>query len=141
MIDKLSAVDRSRNMAAIRSKNMKPELVVRKLVHSLGFRYRLHRKDLPGQPDLVLSKFGAAIFVHGCFWHQHGKSDCLDGRAPKSNLDYWGPKLAKNVARDVNSRRKLEELGWRVLVIWECETRRPGPLATKITGFLQTEAR
>jgi len=139
MIDKLSAQDRSRNMAAIRSKDMKPEMVVRKVAHSLGFRFRLHRADLPGKPDLVFPKYNSIIFVHGCFWHQHNKLDCLDGRAPKSNLEYWRPKLTRNVERDAQSRHQLENKGWRVLVIWECETKDRDYLASKVANFLRSD--
>jgi DNA mismatch endonuclease (patch repair protein) len=137
MADNLTAAERSRNMASIRSKDMKPELAVRKVAHRLGFRFRLHRKDLPGKPDLVFPKYRAAIFVHGCFWHQHGEPSCLDGRPPKSNLTYWGPKLARNAARDEASRAQLETQGWRVLVVWECETRTMPALAGKIANFLK----
>ncbi len=137
MADKLSTLERSRNMASIRSKDMKPELTVRKAAHALGFRFRLHRKDLPGKPDLVLPKHHAAIFVHGCFWHQHAEPRCLDGRPPKSNQGYWGPKLARNLERDAASRVALEAQGWRVLVIWECETKDAQLLAAKIKEFLQ----
>jgi DNA mismatch endonuclease, patch repair protein len=140
MADKLSATERSRNMASIRSKDMKPELAVRKLAHALGFRFRLHRKDLPGKPDLVFPKLKAVIFVHGCFWHQHDDPRCLDGRAPKSNLGYWGPKLKRNLERDALSRAMLERQGWRSLVIWECETRNARALAAKILGFLNGTA-
>ncbi len=124
-------------MAAIRSKDMKPELVVRNTAHSLGFRFRLHRRDLPGKPDLVFPKYKAVIFVHGCFWHQHTEPRCLDGKQPKSNSAYWGPKLARNVERDAKNRASLEQQGWRVLVIWECETKDAGLLAPKIQGFLK----
>jgi len=137
MADKLSAVDRSRNMASIRSKDMKPELAVRKTAHALGFRFRLHRKDLPGKPDLVFPKYRAAIFVHGCFWHQHAEPKCLDGRPPKSNLAYWGPKLARNRERDASSRAALEAQGWRVLIVWECETKDAQLVAGKIADFLR----
>ncbi|MGO9546226.1 MAG: very short patch repair endonuclease [Rhodomicrobium sp.] len=137
MADKLTAAERSRNMASIRSKHMKPELTVRKAAHALGFRFRLHRKDLPGKPDLVFPKYRAVIFVHGCFWHQHAEPKCLDGRPPKSNLGYWGPKLARNKARDTASRAALEAEGWRVLVVWECETKDAAALAVKILGFLK----
>jgi len=123
-------------MRRIRSKGMKPEMVVRRLVHRLGFRYRLHRKDLPGKPDLVFGPRRAVIFVHGCFWHQHEKASCLDGRAPKSNTVYWGPKLARNVERDAVAQKALEHAGWRVLVIWECETRDLRELEEKIQRFL-----
>jgi DNA mismatch endonuclease (patch repair protein) len=141
MADKLTAIERSRNMASIRSKGMKPELAVRKAAHALGFRFRLHRKDLPGKPDLVFPKYRAVIFVHGCFWHQHPEPRCLDGRPPKSNLDYWRPKLARNVERDAASKAMLQEQGWRTLVIWECETKDAEALAAKIAGFLGLEKR
>jgi DNA mismatch endonuclease, patch repair protein len=137
MADKLTAAERSRNMASIRSKGMKPELAVRKASHRLGFRFRLHRKDLPGKPDLVFPKYRAVIFVHGCFWHQHAEPSCLDGRPPKSNLTYWHPKLARNAARDKASRAQLEAEGWRVLVVWECETKAMPLLAVKIRAFLK----
>ncbi len=126
-------------MASIRSKDMKPELAVRKAAHRLGFRFRLHRKDLHGKPDLVFPKYRSVIFVHGCFWHQHGEPKCLDGRPPKSNSGYWGPKLARNTARDADNRVKLESEGWRVLVIWECETKEPAAIAGKISDFLARE--
>jgi DNA mismatch endonuclease, patch repair protein len=137
MADKLSPTERSRNMASIRSKDMKPELAVRKLAHRLGFRFRLHRKDLPGKPDLVFPKYKSVIFVHGCFWHQHGETKCLDGRPPKSNAGYWGPKLARNLERDLLHKNELERQGWRVLVIWECETKKPELTAGKIENFLR----
>ncbi len=124
-------------MASIRSKNMKPELAVRKLAHRLGFRFRLHRKDLAGKPDLLFPKYRAVIFVHGCFWHQHSAPGCLDGRPPKSNLAYWGPKLARNSERDAKCRASLEAEGWRVLVTWECETRDRAMLAEKLEAFLR----
>lgn len=136
MADKLTATDRSRNMASIRSKGMKPEIAVRKAAHALGFRFRLHRKDLPGKPDLVFPKYRAVIFVHGCFWHQHPEPRCLDGRPPKSNLGYWQPKLARNIERDASSQAALQGMGWRTLVIWECETKDAEGLAAKIAGFL-----
>ena len=140
MADKLSVTERSRNMASIRSKDMKPELAVRKLAHSLGFRFRLHRKDLPGKPDLVFPKYRAVIFVHGCFWHQHTEPRCLDGRPPKSNQGYWGPKLARNIERDASHKAALEAQGWRVLVVWECETKDTETLAGKIEDFLRPAA-
>jgi DNA mismatch endonuclease (patch repair protein) len=138
MADKLSAIERSRNMASIRSKDMKPELAVRKLAHRLGFRFRLHRKDLPGKPDLVFPKYRAVIFVHGCFWHQHNEPRCLDGRPPKSNQSYWGPKLARNTERDASHKAALEADGWRVLIVWECETKDTQALAGKIEDFLRS---
>ena len=136
-MDRISKSRRSRNMAAIRSTDMKPEMVVRSLVHRMGYRYRLHAKDLPGKPDLVFRRRKKAIFVHGCFWHQHPKRTCEDGRAPKSNLAYWAGKLARNVTRDARNEAALKQLGWRVLVIWECETETSGDrLTRRIERFL-----
>ena len=117
MADSLSTETRSRIMSGIRSRNTRPELYVRKKVWSEGFRYRLHVAKLPGTPDLVLPKYRFAIFVHGCFWHQHG---CPKTRRPSSNKEYWGRKLDRNIARDVLDRSRLEELGWTVATIWEC---------------------
>jgi DNA mismatch endonuclease, patch repair protein len=137
MTDSLSPSRRSRNMAAIRSSGMKPELIVRSLAHRLGYRFRLHAKDLPGKPDLVFRPRKKVIFVHGCFWHQHQKASCKDGRAPKSNLGYWAPKLARNVNRDARNAEVLKALGWRALVIWECEALKPPPaLGRRIARFL-----
>jgi DNA mismatch endonuclease (patch repair protein) len=119
--DKLTRSNRSNNMAAIRSSGMKPEKIVRSLVHNMGYRYRLHAKDLPGKPDLVFRSRKKVVFVHGCFWHQHSKPSCKDGRAPKSNLNYWAGKLARNVERDLQNLDDLNTMGWEVLVLWECE--------------------
>ncbi|MHA7777098.1 very short patch repair endonuclease [Roseibium sp. M-1] len=137
MVDKLSPERRSKNMAAIRSKNMKPEMVVRQLVHSLGYRYRLHKKGLPGKPDLVFSPRNKVIFVHGCFWHQHDDPNCLDGRLPKTRPEYWLPKLEKNINRDKTNLEQLTKLGWKSLVIWECETKDISALQQVITDFLE----
>lgn len=114
---------------------MKPEMIVRKLVHAMGYRYRLHRRDLPGKPDLAFIRRRTAIFVHGCFWHQH--PDCREGRLPQSNSGYWVPKLAGNVARDNLYEAKLIEAGWSVLVIWECQTSDKEALASQIRKFLE----
>lgn len=132
-MDRLSIFDRSRNMRAIKSTGSQPEMVVRRLVHANGFRYRLHRRDLPGRPDIVLRKYRAAILVHGCFWHCHS---CVDGHVPKTRTDYWHKKLATNVARDRRNSRKLRALGWRVLVIWECETCDVERISKRVTKFL-----
>ena len=134
MADKLDPKRRSENMRRIRSTGMSPELAVRSEAHRLGFRFRLHRKDLPGRPDLVFPARGVAIFVHGCFWHQHRK--CIDGRPPKSNRSYWEPKLAGNLARDRRAQRKLRYAGWRVLTVWECETKDPTSLRRRLRYFL-----
>jgi DNA mismatch endonuclease (patch repair protein) len=135
-MDKITPERRSVNMRAIRSKGMRPEMIVRSLVYKLGYRYRLHKKDLPGKPDLVFGPKRKVIFVHGCFWHQHSKAECLDGRLPKSNTNYWLPKLQRNVARDTENRKQLQKLGWKVLVIWECETKDLNNLSNKLKRFL-----
>lgn len=111
--------DRRRMMSKVRSKDTGPEMTVRKLLHAAGYRYRLHRQDLPGRPDLVFPSRRTVIQVHGCFWHQH--PGCRRAHIPKSRQEYWVPKLARNVARDRDNERRLEEMGWRTLVIWECE--------------------
>jgi DNA mismatch endonuclease (patch repair protein) len=125
---------RARTMRAIKSKDTQPEMIVRKLVHSLGYRYRLHRRDLPGVPDLVLPRFRKVIFVHGCFWHGH---DCKRGaRAPKDNADYWQQKRRNTRERDVSQLASLENAGWQPLVIWECELKNHSALIRKIKLFL-----
>lgn len=121
-------------MRAIKSKGMKPEMIVRRLVHSRGYRYRLHRKNLPGTPDLVFPGRKKVIFVHGCFWHQH--KDCKISRVPKSNQDYWIPKLEKNKARDQEHQYSLKKLGWDVLVLWECELKELEKIGKRVKGFL-----
>jgi DNA mismatch endonuclease (patch repair protein) len=128
-------VDRSENMRAIRSKGMRPELAVRSLVHKLGYRFRLHRKDLPGKPDLVFSSRRKVIFVHGCFWHSH--QGCKIAHTPKSNLEYWGPKLERNRARDTKNVDALTAAGWQTLIVWECEIGSSRELRKRITGFLR----
>lgn len=133
-MDKLTQAARSENMRRIRSRNTNPELLVRSLVHRLGFRFRLHRSDLPSKPDLVFSSLRKVIFVHGCFWHVH--KGCIDGKIPKSRVEYWKAKLERNVERDRMSRKALRKLGWKSLVIWECETPHKDRLAAKIKRFL-----
>lgn len=135
MADKLTKERRSQNMAAIRSKGMKPEIAVRSLVHRLGFRFRLHRRDLPGVPDLVFPATKKVIFVHGCFWHQH--KDCREGRLPKSRPEYWIPKLSRNIERDVQHTAALKKQGWRVLTLWECEIEKGSGIESKIRRFLR----
>lgn len=135
-MDLIDPERRSRNMAAIRSKNTKPEMIVRSMVHGLGFRYRLHRKDLPGKPDLVFGPRRKVIFVHGCFWHLHPDPGCKDARIPQSRRDYWQPKLTRNTERDREHVQKLEAMGWQVLIIWECEVRRPDDLRERVSAFL-----
>lgn len=113
-------------MSRIRSSNTVPELLVRRRLHALGYRFRLHIADLPGRPDVVLPRLKLALFVHGCFWHQH--PGCGRASKPKSRTGYWTPKLARNVARDAECRAALGELGWRAEVIWECDVRKPDSL-------------
>lgn len=134
MADKISKERRSRNMAAIRSKHMKPEMIVRSLAHRLRYRFRLHRPDLPGSPDLVFPRMNKVIFVHGCFWHQHSK--CREGRLPKSRPEYWIPKLTRNVARDEEHQVHLKKLGWKVLTIWECEVEDTERTKIRLRKFL-----
>jgi len=123
-------------MRAIRSVGMKPELLVRRLVHGMGYRFRLHRKDLPGRPDLVFPSRRKAIFVHGCFWHQHPDESCKDSRLPKSNGAYWLPKLRRNVERDAAAITSLRRAGWKTLVLWECELRAADKVAIRLRRFL-----
>lgn len=134
-MDKLTPERRSANMRQIKSKDMKPELLVRRLVHGMGYRYRLHRKDLPGKPDLVFGPRQKAIFVHGCFWHQH--ANCGEGRPPGSNAGYWGPKLNRNVQRDAEHLTSLAAAGWRTLVVWECEAKNVEALRKNLRRFLK----
>src|SRR5262245_37583491 len=118
-MDRLSRKHRSWNMSRIRGRDTQPEVAVRSMLHGLGFRFRLHRKDLPGRPDIVLARHRAVMFVHGCFWHRHAQ--CRFAYSPKSNIAFWSHKFRTNVVRDRRNRRRLRKLGWRVLVIWECE--------------------
>jgi len=124
-----------RRMASIRSRDTKPELIVRRLAHACGYRFRLHRRDLPGSPDLVFPRHRKVIFVHGCFWHRHACP--LGTKKPKTRLEYWLPKLNRNVSRDAGNLKSLKELAWRSLVVWECETKKPERLARRIASFLR----
>ena len=110
---------RSRNMSAIKSKNTRPEIIVRKFLHSKGYRFRIHRKDLPGSPDIVLPKYKTVVFVHGCFWHRH--EGCKYKTTPKTRTEFWENKFNENIKRDKNNFKELKKLNWKVLVIWECE--------------------
>ena len=135
MADVFSRRKRSEIMRAVRGRDTKPEIVVRKTVWRLGYRYRLHVRRLPGCPDLVFPFPRKAIFVHGCFWHRHC---CSDGRSmPASRVAYWREKFRRNKARDRKNRRALVRLGWRVLTIWECQTRRPAFLESRLRAFLE----
>jgi DNA mismatch endonuclease (patch repair protein) len=136
MPDQFSPAERSRVMRAVKSGDTTPELIVRRLVHALGYRFRLHRRDLPGQPDLVFPRLGKVIQVHGCFWHRHA---CGAGQStPATRLDYWNAKFARNVERDRRNLRMLRRMGWSVLVVWECQTRtsKRDTLERRIARFL-----
>lgn len=122
-------------MSLIRSRDTKPELAVRRIVHGMGYRYRLHAKELPSHPDIVFRPRHKVIFVHGCFWHLH--KNCPKCRLPKSRSDYWQPKLERNAERDREARRLLKRIGWRSLVVWECEIAQPERLARKLRRFLE----
>ncbi|MBC9209824.1 very short patch repair endonuclease [Roseomonas aerophila] len=139
MVDTRTPEQRRRIMQAVKTEHTGPEWIVRRWLHAHGYRYRLHSRDLPGRPDIVFPGRRVAVFVHGCFWHSH---DCAKGRAPKSRLDYWGPKLEANRRRDALKRAELEALGWTVLTVWQCETTDPTMLAAKLTSTLDaTESR
>ncbi|WP_306016861.1 very short patch repair endonuclease [Oceanicaulis sp. MMSF_3324] len=132
--DVFTPQDRARVMRAVKGKDTKPEMIVRRLAHAMGYRFRLHRKDLPGKPDLVFPGRKAVIFVHGCFWHGH---DCARGsRQPKQNAEYWRTKIGRNVERDTDNLETLASQGWRTQVIWECEMKDRDALAERIRAFL-----
>jgi DNA mismatch endonuclease (patch repair protein) len=134
-MDSLSPAQRSWLMSRIRSKNTNPEMFVRRLIHSMGYRYRLHRKSLPGKPDLVFPSRKKVVFVHGCFWHRH---KCAVGRRlPKSRVDYWSAKLEGNRRRHVKNVCSLRALGWKVLTLWECQIKQPERLEERIRAFLE----
>ncbi len=134
MVDVLTKKQRSFNMSQIRNKDTRPEILVRSIVHRLGYRYALHRKDLPGKPDMVLTRHCKIIFIHGCFWHMHR---CRYGRVvPKTNKKFWKLKREGNVDRDKRNLRKLRREGWKVLVIWECQIRNSKILINKLEIFL-----
>lgn len=137
MADVLTREQRRRCMAAIGGKDTKPELLVRRLAHAMGYRYRLHRKDLPGKPDLVFPSRRMVIFVHGCFWHQH--QGCSFATRPATRADFWAEKLDGNRARDKRVCRELTRLGWRSLVIWECQAGDPDWLHDRLVSFLDPE--
>ena len=133
MVDFLSPRERSERMSRIRSKNTHPELALRRVLHRMGLRYRLHGAGLPGRPDLVFPRYKVVVFVHGCFWHRH--SGCSIATTPKSNTAFWMEKFEKNVARDARVAEQLEEQGWRVLVAWECELSTPTKAAKTGEGL------
>ena len=128
---------RSRNMSAIKSKNTKPEIAVRKLLHSMGYRFRLHRKDLPGSPDIVLPKYKTVIFVHGCFWHRH--ENCKYASTPKTRKEFWESKFKANVKRDMEIQEKIKNIGWQSVVVWECELKYSSALKKKLQNIQYLE--
>ncbi|MEO5972294.1 MAG: DNA mismatch endonuclease Vsr [Sphingomicrobium sp.] len=133
MVDTRTPIQRSKIMSSVGTKDTGPEMRLRRVLHSAGFRYRLHPKNLPGRPDIVFPARRKVIFVHGCFWHAHG---CTKGRPPKSKAEYWGPKLAANKDRDVRRIHQLRELGWRSLTVWQCELADPVAVLQRVQKFL-----
>ena len=136
MADTLTPEQRSERMALIPGKDTRPEMRVRRLAHGMGYRYRLHRSELPGRPDMVFPGQRKVIFIHGCYWHRHDDPSCKLARLPKSRLDFWVPKLEANRVRDRRNMESLKGLGWGVLVVWECETRNDEVVKEKINTFL-----
>jgi DNA mismatch endonuclease, patch repair protein len=136
VVDTISKERRGENMRRIKSKGMKPEMVVRRLVHSMGYRYRLHSAKLPGKPDLIFPSRKKIIDVRGCFWHQH--SGCIDSHIPKSNVPYWAPKLERNKSRDKRNARSWHKMGWKYLTVWECDVSRMPALAGRLRAFLDS---
>jgi DNA mismatch endonuclease (patch repair protein) len=139
VVDSLSSTERSQRMSLVRHKDTKPEMHVRRMVHGMGFRYRLHDKRLPGSPDLVFASRRKAIFVHGCFWHRHPDPSCKLARMPKSKLDFWGPKLEGNRQRDLRHQSEMEAIGWKYLIVWECELGHREQLVNRLLAFLTEE--
>lgn len=137
MVDTLTPAERSARMRLIKAKNTKPELLVRRLVWGLGYRYRLHRSDLPGTPDMAFIGRRKVIFVHGCFWHLH--RECPNNRPPKSRRAFWDAKLASNRDRDARNGERLRDMGWRHLVVWECETTHVKELGNRLVCFLEDQ--
>ena len=133
-MDRYSKADRSRIMARVGARDTQPEIIVRSTLHKMGFRFRLHRSDLPGKPDIVLPKLRKVIFVHGCFWHQH--QGCSKAKRPQTNPAFWNAKLDRNIARDLENYADLTSQSWESFVIWECETRHSDRLIHRLMGFL-----
>ena len=136
-MSQMSQEARSRIMRGNRGANTKPELAVRRMLHSLGYRFRLHRKDLPESPDIVLPRYRTVIFVHGCFWHQHG--GCSLASLPRTRPSFWKEKLRKNQARDKRNQITLEDMGWNVVTLWECETKDPDAMVRRIKDAIETD--
>ena len=136
MADHLTPEKRSAIMSAIRSKNTKPEVKVRHALHRLGYRFQIHDRRLPGKPDIVFTKRRKIIFIHGCYWHQHADPNCRDTKKPTSNLDYWLPKLDRTNARDKQQQNALNQMGWKILVLWECEVSTDRQIEQRLVTFL-----
>ena len=134
-MDNLDPARRSANMARVRGKDTGPELRVRRIAHRIGLRFRLHRKDLPGKPDLVFPKYRLAVFVHGCFWHRH--PGCERASSPSTRIDFWAAKFAANVARDARQQEELARLGWNVLVVWQCDLKNQQAVATALVSAIK----
>ncbi len=135
MADIVSRSKRREMMSSVKQRHTKPEIIVRKLLHRLGYRFRLHSKKLPGTPDIVLPKYKAVIFVHGCFWHQH--EGCRKSRRPTSNVEFWNEKLDRNIARDKQKESELKKSGWKILTVWDCEIKDEEALIKKVKKFLR----
>lgn len=139
MADIFTTEKRSKIMSNIKGRNTGPERAVRSLLHHMGYRFCLNRKDLPGKPDIVLPRYRSVIFVHGCFWHRH--KDCQFAYTPKSRIDFWQVKFESNIIRDEKAKANLEQLGWRIITVWECDLRKPERLSTQLVAFLRNEER
>jgi DNA mismatch endonuclease (patch repair protein) len=138
MTDHLTKAKRSWNMSHIRSKNTKPEIIVRSLLHRMGYRFRIHQKNLPGKPDIVLAKYKTIIFIHGCFWHRH--KGCKRCTTPSTNQKYWLPKLGRNIVKDKLNKKLLKKNGWLPIIVWECEIKKLDRLAGKINKLLKKQS-
>ena len=137
MTDIVDSRTRSEMMSRVRGRDTGPELVIRRIAHRLGFRFRLHCKHLPGTPDIVFPRYRAVILVHGCFWHRH--PGCIHASSPKTRVQFWEDKFRETVSRDRRNEAALHNLGWRILIVWECETRDAAAVASRISGFLRSE--
>jgi len=138
MPDTFTKEQRSRYMARVKNKNTAPEIKVRQTLHRLGYRFRLHRRDLPGSPDIVLPRHNKVIFVHGCFWHGH---NCPRGKRPSSNTEFWNEKLDRNLQRDQAAQEAISELGWHFLVVWQCQTKDNQDLERRLLEFMHEPIR
>jgi DNA mismatch endonuclease (patch repair protein) len=134
MTDVFTTRKRSWIMSRVRGRDTKPEIIVRSIIHRMGYRFSLHRRDLPGKPDVVLPRYRKIIVINGCFWHGH--KNCLRSKRPSTHTKFWNRKLDKNIDRDKRSRSELEKMGWNVLVIWECEIQKPDKIVDKLRRYL-----